>query len=797
MSAFSDITGVSIKGGCYTNADGTPSRLEGILQNPINIIFGRNGSGKSTLARALYEYAQLKDSLSEYEVELIGRDLPDDLRKRIFVYNEAFVEKNVKTKEEGLDTIIILGDRDIQRQAEIDGLKRNLQQLRNNRDAFADKKANHEDAHHTEGYQYALKQLLDAMKADGGYADRERLIKGLNRKGSVTVAIVDGFIDEFCDNPIFPLELKQEFDDKLHRLQTLKSGTEIVWSKPSHTLPFDVNQIISLLAKQVEQPELTEREKYLLSLSQKSRHNYVQILNEDVIGTKMTTCPLCLREIDAKHHDDLVAIVQRILNKAVDEHKAELKQATNGLAECRWVLPALPTEIYDADLKVANDCIGHINSMIGQLKELVKTKYENPIVAIDCSQFEGDFQVVLQKLEQALTQLDSDKDQYNQSIRDRKKLENDLLQINRKLTWMELASKMQDYQSRKDDYDYTVTMLGRTNDQIKEDNDKLAELQADDNDAGRAVRIINKYLNTIFGYENRLNLTFDTNMNSYRLTTRGKSVVPKRVSEGERNIIGLAYFFATLNSGRELDAIYNDPMLLVIDDPISSYDYGNRVGVITFINSQIDAMLKGNKDSKVVVMSHDIQTIQRFTTMYNNLVRSNIGFNAINDGPAPVYKLDCGKTTLLKDVEKGSEYQHLLELIFEYANSNDADTVTDIAIGNEMRRVLEAYCTFVYHKGINKLLDAIPYALKGRKDSSETKISNYKSFILKSILDSESHVAGDMLDNPYDLAIPFEEKRLTAQRMLLMMYYINSDHLYCYLKKDKVDVIKSWISKEW
>ena len=292
-------------------------------------------------------------------------------------------------------------------------------------------------------------------------------------------------------------------------------------------------------------------------------------------------------------------------------------------------------------------------------------------------------------------------------------------------------------------------------------------------------------------------MTFDTTLNSYRLTTRGKGVVPKRVSEGERNIIGLAYFFASLNSGRELDAIYNDPMLLVIDDPISSYDYGNRVGVITFINSQIDAMLNGNNDSKVVVMSHDIQTIQRFTTMYNNLVKSNMGYNAINDGAVPVYKLDCGKTTLIKDVEKGSEYQHLLELIFDYANSKNAETVANIAIGNEMRRVLEAYCTFVYHKGINKLLEAIPYALKSKKEAKPTKLSNYRNFILKSILDSESHAVGDMLDNPYDLAIPYEEKRLTAQRMLLMLYYINTDHLYCYLKKDKVDIIKSWISDEW
>jgi len=90
------------------------------------------------------------------------------------------------------------------------------------------------------------------------------------------------------------------------------------------------------------------------------------------------------------------------------------------------------------------------------------------------------------------------------------------------------------------------------------------------------------------------------------------------------------------------------------------------------------------------------------------------------------------------------------------------------------------------------------YALMHNKRyGNETKISNYKNFIMKSILDAESHVAGDMLDNPYDMATSYEEKRLTARRMLLMLFYINSDHLYSYLKKEKVETIRSWITEEW
>ena len=100
MAGFSDITGVSIKGGCYTDPNGQPSQLKHILEKPINILFGRNGSGKSTLARALYEYAHPNPNGNEFEVKFLDEDLHEDMRKRVFVYNEPI---------DSMDTISLRG----------------------------------------------------------------------------------------------------------------------------------------------------------------------------------------------------------------------------------------------------------------------------------------------------------------------------------------------------------------------------------------------------------------------------------------------------------------------------------------------------------------------------------------------------------------------------------------------------------------------------------------------------------------------------------------------------------------
>lgn len=41
--------------------------------------------------------------------------------------------------------------------------------------------------------------------------------------------------------------------------------------------------------------------------------------------------------------------------------------------------------------------------------------------------------------------------------------------------------------------------------------------------------------------------------------------------------------FAKLFSNKKKEDKYNDEKLLVIDDPVSSFDYGNRLGVMSLL----------------------------------------------------------------------------------------------------------------------------------------------------------------------------------------------------------------------
>lgn len=53
---------------------------------------------------------------------------------------------------------------------------------------------------------------------------------------------------------------------------------------------------------------------------------------------------------------------------------------------------------------------------------------------------------------------------------------------------------------------------------------------------------------------------------------------------------------------------YNDERLLVIDDPVSSFDNGNRLGIMSLLRYQYANIQKGNPNSRMLVLTHDLSS---------------------------------------------------------------------------------------------------------------------------------------------------------------------------------------------
>ena len=203
--------------------------------------------------------------------------------------------------------------------------------------------------------------------------------------------------------------------------------------------------------------------------------------------------------------------------------------------------------------------------------------------------------------------------------------------------------------------------------------------------------MINKYLNYIFCSDKRMQIQVDGN-NEYKLFSRNESVTPNKVSEGERNILGLCYFFTQIFADRDIDSAYKTESLIVIDDPVSSFDQENRVGIISFLKFQFSKLSNGNDRTRIIILSHDIQVILDLDKVFSeiNNKRWTTKFYQLSD-----------KNLSSFSIKSFNKYNFYLKSVYEFGFNNN--TEFEIIIGNIMRQMLEAFSTFKYQKGIDAL----------------------------------------------------------------------------------------------
>jgi wobble nucleotide-excising tRNase len=304
-----------------------------------------------------------------------------------------------------------------------------------------------------------------------------------------------------------------------------------------------------------------------------------------------------------------------------------------------------------------------------------------------------------------------------------------------------------------------------------------------------ALDYINQELQYVFYGDKKMEL--EQGKGCYILKVNGMSVKPNKISVGERNALALCYFFASLDAGKRETEKYKTESLVVIDDPVSSFDHGNRVGVMSLLRYQFYKIVDGNANSRILVMSHDLHTVF-------DLVKIRSDIQGGRGGEKKFLELENRQ---LKEQDVRNEYKKLLEQVYAYAaddREKEYDDVLEMSIGNIMRRMMEAFSSFCYNEPFEKMareenvLALVP----------EKKRGYYENLMWRLVLNSESHEE----ENVYSLDLMVEnytrkEKLKTAKSLLLFLYYINKVHLVAYLKEknekvDKIKKIESWMTEE-
>lgn len=712
---------VEVVGGCFTNK----MDISSLFEKNISIVFGRNGSGKSTITNAFYGLENQQSEIKIYDES----HLLEQFKNNTFVFNEKFITDNTLFFADGLKTIVMFGN-----QVEInkEKLKKEKEFEEINKEIDNLKISNEED------YK---KEICNILKNEG-WAEQDRKIKNNKASSKTNIEVAKRIYDKSKNNEELD-KLKEHFSRKIKIIENSYITTDKIDDMPE-IIKLDTRDISNLLTKIIENPNISQRDEKILATLNKEKV-------EEIINKNLDICPNCLQEISNEHIEKLKSLINKVFRDEEKQYINNLKNKIEKIKNTNLDFSNLP-KYMDNEKEKFENILNKYNKKLDDIRDKCYKKinnlYVNNISSIDCKEYDDIYEKVIVAREVLQKKIV----EHNEAIENIEKLKNELEDINNKIAFHQIKEIFENFQKFKELCSKKEKLLN----EIECLKEKLKQPQI-------AQKTINKYLEFIFYDKDRLKIELDNY--KYKVFVRNENVELNKISIGERNIIALCYFFAKIYEGKQEGANLNTS-LIVIDDPVSSFDMENKIGVLSFLNFQFNE-IANNGESKIIVFTHDLSVV----------------FN-LNKKEYNCYEL---KNRTLNKFKEENQYKILIGKIYKYVKDANEEDV-DYTIGNMMRKALEAYSTFNYAKGFDDILrnDEI------MKDLDADKKRYYSSWLSRIVLNSESHKKNDIYCLNFDNLIEKKEKIKTAKILLCFLYDIHPTHLKSMLDDKELREVGEW-----
>lgn len=757
---YENISGMKIQGGLFRKE----TSLEFFHDSRCNvlIILGRNGSGKSTISRAINDIKKgtgeffKTNSFIDYDKQFIT--LKDDERENICVFNENYIQDNINIEERALGNIAIIGKQNICKD-EIERINQEIERLLDE-----EKKANAicEKYDNDDGelsVNKHLSNIFDILKSNGGWAERGKNIEGLSTKKKVNMDILRKILEHSNEEALF--NLNNDYNEKMAYYHSIARAD--VEKLPRINLPtkVDVELLMKLLAVKLEQAHFSEREEYLFNLASGTIVKHAEMVMRVLDESQSDVCPFCLRHIDKSLKDELLIKISNILSEKVKEHEEQLKKSIINVEEINMDKYA----VLKTDASNFSSLLGKYNMQIKYINELIKHKLDyiyKPIV-----DFEDNISDIYENLIKETENINLKIDEYNNDIIQIEDKRNELKEINFKIAYHEIKDSYSNYHKLKENQKNAHKTLKDCQKHLNDKKEELARKKAELKNIKIAVEIINKNLVKIFFDKNRIRLCLNED-EYYSIYSNGECVSPNQVSVGERNIIALCYFFTELLDGRVENEAYKETYFLVIDDPISSFDYENKIGIYTFLRGIMEKLVNDNMNTKIIFLTHDVQAFYALKQIMSDISLAKNRFC--------VRELKNGCITEVKYNQR-NEYSELLKMAFNFACEAGNYKDNELFIGNVLRRVVESFSTFSYKLGIDKI--STDESVLSKIQDEEFR-EYYKDLMYRLLLHGDSHMEENMRAIPlygFEENFDIRTKVRIAKEIIVFLYLLDSVHV--------------------
>ena len=771
---------LNIKGQCFKDEQNLVPQEDGvaILSKNINLLYGRNGSGKSTIAKAIRLFAAGRAEDEGFTVDFNG-SISEEAQKNIYVFDEHFIDENVRINKSGLDTIVMLGAQ-VEYDAKIREVTNKQTQTRKELEDLNEKKSKQDSAQNASSHLFYEARIRKTLKER--YADRDRRI----RANKTNTAIKDDFVHDIIASDIDSeddlVELSNQLEQKIADIESSKDAQLVGITIKDIPSPINVDELSALLGKVIVKPNLDEYGKKIEAILQsgESKDKTQELLSDQ----DKKYCPLCLQEIRPDHRETVLMVISQLYEDEARAYEQELQSyidKINNFSSSLWQEEKI-SQLREKGIigNIADYKLNYKSLMqeLYNIKKAIVAKKQNvykPAENIDVDLFPR----LLSRCNECLESFRNSLNEYNSSISERAQRIADAKALNKKVACLENKADSMRYNELKQSYDQLVNKIRELTERDEALEKEKEDLKHKMQNVKIALDLINEYLSYIFISHDRMKL--EASNGSYKLIVNNQNVNVNMASIGERNILALVYFFVRIFQNQALQHRYSAERLLVIDDPISSFDFNNKIGILSFIEYQIVEFCKGNANSKILLMSHDRQTISYLANAYYKSKEKQKKVNVLSLKDNKLYKIEKQFT---------SEYGVLLNDVFQYIVTPNSEQKDDrFSIGNKMRKILESLSTFLYKCGVDEmmknedLINMLPEELR--------YYYQYRLFGLLYHAGShkENQVKALLLDE--DAFNPAEQKKL-AKMLFVFLYHTQRAHLCAFLDDAKIDTIKKW-----
>lgn len=725
-----------------------PSNLHAFGQ--FNVIYGWNGCGKTTLS-SLLTHAEKRTPLTEGEGELefddatkiSGSELASKPVPQVRVFNRDFINATL-SQAGGIAPIYFLGEDSVEKQAQVDQLKKDLAFANTEVMAARTEKTNADSTldDFCRDKAKVIKELLTTghSTAYNNYDKRpfKRAVQAMNAQSAKTSVLTD--------EQKAPLRSQKDAQPK--------SDISKI-SAPSIDLAGLTTEVEAIVGRSVVAQTLNE-----LTTNAKLAAWVQQGLVLHSGEHASNTCRFCQQPLQAMrraeleaHFNDAFATFQKDVAALLAKLKAA-KQSTGSLSlpDASRFYEVLTSEVSTVSAKVST-ALSETNAALDALIARVEVKRDNPFAPAATA---APTATPPSSLADAVVALNAIVERHNQTSAQFKASVDEAC---KKLEASYVAEAHAEFVQLSD----AVTTANTALEDIKA---KPAGIQTQIDELERAIlehrRPADELTAELRAYLGRDEMRFEVKGTGYALTRGGQPV--SHLSEGERTAIAFLYFLKSLQD-KTFDMKNG---IVVIDDPVSSLDANALFSAFGYMKERT------KQAGQLFIFTHSFPFFRLVKNWFHHLPKQRSAQVERRLGRFFLLRsrrhTDGSRTSELGPLdpllqEHESEYQYLFKRVYDEAQRDDVVQLEHhYGLPNVARRLIEAFLAFRFPEMSGDLgprLDRVPF-------------DNAKKTRILRLLNTYSH-AGAISDPEHDLSLLAETQPVLLD-VLELMKAVDKEH---------------------